>query len=1036
VVFDVGGTVTLRSPISIRTPYLTIAGQTAPGGGFALRGWDFDIETHDVIVRNIRVRVGDEHGSTNPDGITVRPRSTDAYNIMIDHCSVSWGVDENGSLWTGYDSEDKDRIHHVTYQWNIISHGLVDAGHDDGAHSKGILVGDQTYAVSLHHNLFAHNDARAPELKGDTETEVINNVGYNWGKSGIRLAYTHDYGNEPLLANIIGNYSIAGVDSSSGCGRHSIYIGPVDYFGGRVYVKGNIGPYRTSDSQPENDAVCETGSPNIEYESAPISSLDSGIVTHSATEAKDLVLQYAGAIAPVRDSYDVLVIDDVINETGRQIDSQDEVGGFPTLAPGSPPVDTDRDGMPDAWETAQGLDPGNDDSAADRDGDGYTNIEEYINGLIPMPSSGPPDDSDTTPPQEDPDDNTTPPADPVPAPPAPPVLLAEDGSAPDPVDPVVPMDALRVPSDYPDIAAAYAAARDGDIIEFAPGTHIVPSGFVVDKRVTLASWFETRNQPDAIDSTTLAPASPGDVGFRFDPDAFGSRIVGLTLGEFYKPVSSYTHIDILWNHFTESQSDQVDLETGGGGTIAYNVFDNSGDDAVDCDRDNDVTIKSNVIRNADDDGIEIRLHNSPRRTMLYDISYNVIIGSGEDGIQLIDYDELTPREIMIHHNVISDSEDAGIGCMDDGNTSEDLRGCAIPELVVIYNNTIVGNRVGITGGDNMFVINNIIADNSVGLRRVDGASVVAHTLLWNGTNSESSNLGAGILETSPGFAGNDYALDAGSAAVDQGVVSYASGSRTLFALEAGAYEGAAPDLGGLELGSATSSGGVSVSAGPDRVVTGNGRLVLEASTTGGGVAISWSLEEGPGIADFSSPDTAQTNLSLSTQGRYKIRVQASNASGQAADTLVVTFASDERDSIFTVAAPASEFFEAEDYTLAVGADLGIAAGSDASDGEFMVAHASQDPTFSEYKVVTTAEGFDYHVWLRLKRTGTSAARLAISFDNGDEQTVTTSSAAFTWVRVAQPFPSPAGVYPLRVRAESDGTAWDGVWITTDATFSP
>ncbi len=198
----------------------------------------------------------------------------------------------------------------------------------------------------------------------------------------------------------------------------------------------------------------------------------------------------------------------------------------------------------------------------------------------------------------------------------------------------------------------------------------------------------------------------------------------------------------------------------------------------------------------------------------------------------------------------------------------------------------------------------------------------------------------------------------------------------------------------------------------------------------------WALVDGPGSASFQDASAVQTDVTFSVQGHYTLRVEASNASAQVSDTIVVTFAAEERDRSFTISAPATLFFEAEDYTLRVGEGLVSRNGSGASGDEFIVAEASQDPAFLEFELIVTSEGYDYYLWVRMMQVSAGQAQLAISLDDGSEQTVTTTANSFSWVRVAQPIPSPAGAYPLRLRATQDGTAWDAVYVTSDPGFAP
>lgn len=391
-VFKVGGTITLSSTLSITNPFITIAGQTAPGGGITLRktsGGDiFSFNTNDVIIRYITGRPGP--GGENHAVQIAKNNSTSNYNIIFDHCSFSWGVD---SVWeTWYQS------HNVILQWSLATEGLDCSTHSKGCHSKGVMIGGYklgesssqkgSYDVTLHHNLMAHNGERTPLMQFCGNGQVINNVTYNpyWTFSHQEINCIDSAAVSTV--NWIGNFHKKGPDSTSNSDLKVRRTGGTST--GRAYVQGNIGPSRTNSSLPDSNWVDASTSDMIASApvSAPSVTTDSCNSTTSC-EAADKVLADAGNSKGIncngnwydrRDSIDTRVINDVKNGTGRIIDDPSEVGGWANISGGTACDDSDHDGMPNEWETARGLDPNLNDSALDRDGDGYTNIEEYING--------------------------------------------------------------------------------------------------------------------------------------------------------------------------------------------------------------------------------------------------------------------------------------------------------------------------------------------------------------------------------------------------------------------------------------------------------------------------------------------------------------------------------------------------------------------------------------------------------------------------------------------------------------------------------
>lgn len=387
VVFRVGGTITLDSAIKITEPLITIAGQTAPGGGITLRKGNYraaliEVAARDVVIRFIRLRAGKGRGE---DGITV---GEGGRKVILDHLSVSWAVDENistvGDGIPGTEDADVLESSDVTIQWSISSEGL-NCAFQGQCHSKGLLAYGNK--LSVHHNLFAHNSARNPQSDGGDIADYVNNVTYNWGLRAARF-YPE---NSCVKINFVGNYfkrGPNGVPSDPKSTRNKTAY-EVDLLGRwpqkcpglkPIFLRDNMGPKRSNDSLAENLVV------EPQYRDL-VASARWGqappVRSTSARRAFDEVLRHAGASVPTRDSVDERVLRDVRNGTGRIIDDVAQVGGWPRLAAGTPPQDRDDDGMPDPWEVANGLDPRDAaDRNGDADGDGYTNLEEYLNGLV------------------------------------------------------------------------------------------------------------------------------------------------------------------------------------------------------------------------------------------------------------------------------------------------------------------------------------------------------------------------------------------------------------------------------------------------------------------------------------------------------------------------------------------------------------------------------------------------------------------------------------------------------------------------------
>ena len=384
IVFEVSGIIELESELAITEPFVTIAGQTAPGDGICLKNYGMTIMAPNVVIRFIRSRPGDvvEENADNIDSLAIIglvPRDT--YNVVIDHCSLSWSQDETFSTWYS--------AHDITIQWSIISEGLNRAFHPKETHSMGILVGDGGDNVTLHHNLDAHHLWRNPLLTGGS-LDYFNNIHYNFER-GMELDYQHSF---PLRLNVIGNKWIPGPNTTLDFMPTILIYQDIPEVGEPlVYLTDNQGPKESNIAEwaYDYDIISSTweyihGTDKDEFIAHYLVDqmfLGRPYVTiQPRDEAYEDILQLAGA-SLMRDDTDLRIIDDVVNRTGKAIDSVSEVGGWSTYEQTAVPLDTDDDGIPDSWEIDNGLnhlDPT--DNWNDEDGNGYVEIEEYFNSLV------------------------------------------------------------------------------------------------------------------------------------------------------------------------------------------------------------------------------------------------------------------------------------------------------------------------------------------------------------------------------------------------------------------------------------------------------------------------------------------------------------------------------------------------------------------------------------------------------------------------------------------------------------------------------
>jgi len=462
IVFRTGGVIDLLSEVQITNPYIYIAGQSAPGDGIVLKNFALTIFTHDVTIRGMRIRAGNDFPNMSPDNRDCIDVELGSYNVIIDHCSFSWGSDENVSVWDS-------AVSNVTFQWCIISEGLYANIHPKGFHSMALLIGNGASKTSIHHNLFAHCAARTPLIKRQVDHEFVDNLVYDWiygcelfeDGSQIKCDFTGNY-YEPFTYNSYPELPLhLDFDSTTTLGSE-LYM-PDNYFsGGTAFITAT----QLNSMGTGNAAL---------FSSTSLLSIPSTITFDFPFAARDTVLAWAGALHPQRDITDIRVLTSVTDSTGGMLDcigtdpilldsgnvlgatdstiiyteagkpyaystasrkivitsgtgagqvrygiddvpvvldSVNEIlegkintwwttkpdstssykffagcnnvlSSYPVYMPGLAPQDNDHDGMPDAWEITNGLNPNDasDHNGTTLDSTGYTNLEVYLNGF-------------------------------------------------------------------------------------------------------------------------------------------------------------------------------------------------------------------------------------------------------------------------------------------------------------------------------------------------------------------------------------------------------------------------------------------------------------------------------------------------------------------------------------------------------------------------------------------------------------------------------------------------------------------------------
>jgi pectate lyase len=374
IVFDVGGMIELSGSLKLDKTNMTIAGQTAPGDGIGVKNYPMNMEANDLIMRYFHLRTG--YGSYNASNANDCLQITSGTNMIADHISASFGGDETISA--------THQPWNLTVQWCLISDSLNFQNHGYGSLIAPELSGTR---ISWHHNLYSNNDGRTPRVGSrlfatNFVFDYINNVNYNWGTAGDWGCWGVVGGNpneETVDINFINNYSIAGANTSTTTARNAALSSNFDT--SRIYQSGNlIDSDRNTVRNGVNTGWAMFRGTYIQMASPfPIDPANAIATTDANTAYLNVLYKVGASLA--RDSADLRAVNYVRYQTGSIINLPTQVGGFPTLNSAPAPKDTDGDGMPDYWEMAVGLNPNVADGNLDRNSDGYTELEDYLNWL-------------------------------------------------------------------------------------------------------------------------------------------------------------------------------------------------------------------------------------------------------------------------------------------------------------------------------------------------------------------------------------------------------------------------------------------------------------------------------------------------------------------------------------------------------------------------------------------------------------------------------------------------------------------------------
>ena len=466
---------------------------------------------------------------------------------------------------------------------------------------------------------------------------------------------------------------------------------------------------------------------------------------------------------------------------------------------------------------------------------------------------------------------------------------------------------ISVPETRPTLSKAISDAAYGDTILLAHGTYTQPGLLKVNKKLMIASQFIFSNNQNDIESTIIS-AGTDDMAEWFELSAENSSVVGIrfvgneehTL-HITAPYASVTHCQFIGG------KDQLSI-TGGGGYIGHCYFENAGDDAIDCDESISWTIEYNLIVNAHQDGIEVRLHDKEAPLTTHIFRYNEVIGSGESGIQLIDYEGNSYREFFIHNNLFRNCQGSGVSCMykEKDNTNEVYRGSLMEEKAFVFNNTFAKCNYGLTISPGLVILNNIFANLSTqGIERgiyVDDGndlSIVDYCLFFNNPAHYDAdiNLGKNILVDKDPLLNANFELQAGSPCIDSGIDNYSWQKRT-FKISSSDYIGKKPDLGPKEfMGNKWAIRQLPVlDAGRDLLILAPVNQVKLMASPGDltifkGNSLQWHWEKvsGPGEVLFADAANIITTATFSKQGTYELLINGISNEYQMSDKVRVWF---------------------------------------------------------------------------------------------------------------------------------------------------